>query len=153
VPERPQLVADEVDRRDEHDRERLRHDLAEAGLDESVQDEEVRAERDGRDDEEAEPLEDDVAALAAERPEAVPDVVVGDGDEERSDRGRHVVEARSLEQQRVHDQVDDVARRADDAELDELLPVATVPERRVHAAARHLAWRRHRSLVHVAGRA
>jgi hypothetical protein len=28
-----------------------------------------------------------VAALAAERPEAVPDVVVGDGDEERSDRG------------------------------------------------------------------
>jgi hypothetical protein len=35
---------------------RLRHDLAEAGLDESAAGRGVRAERDGRDDEEAEPL-------------------------------------------------------------------------------------------------
>ena len=43
--ERPELVADEVERRHEDDRDRLREDLADAGLDEQVQDDEVRDER------------------------------------------------------------------------------------------------------------
>ncbi len=43
--ERPELIADEVHRRDEHDRDRLRDDLAEPERDEAVEDEEVREQR------------------------------------------------------------------------------------------------------------
>ena len=98
---------------------------------EQVEHEEIRRERHRRDDEEAQSLKDDVAALPAERPEPVPGVVVRDRDEERSDRRCRVVEPGLLQEKRVDDEVDDVAGRADDAELDELLPVAPMPERSV----------------------
>src|SRR5438067_13205476 len=54
----PELVADEVQRHDEHDRDRLRFDLAEAGpVEQDQQPELVDAERRQRDDEEAHPLQ------------------------------------------------------------------------------------------------
>ena len=67
--------------------------LPSPSADEQLQDEQVRAERDERDDEEAQPLVGDVAALAAERPEPVPHVVVRHRDEEGADRGEEVVDA------------------------------------------------------------
>ncbi len=114
---------------------------------------EVRHERHRRDDEESQPLEHDVAALPAERPEPVPCVVVRDRDEERSDRSGRVVEPGLLQEKRVDDEVDDVAGRADDTELDELLPVRAAPQRGVDTAARQFACGGGRSLVHLAGRA
>src|SRR5439155_23019092 len=80
-PERPELVADEVRRRDEHDRDRLRHDLAEAELDEQRQDREVADVGDQRDDEEAERLEGYVATAVREGRETVQGVVVCRRDE------------------------------------------------------------------------
>ena len=136
MTERPELVADEVDRGDEDDRDRLREELLDPGADEQVEDDEVRREGERRDDEEAETLEDDVAPVPPERPEAVPEVVVRDRDEERPDRRRDVVEIGAAKQQGVDGEVDDVARRPDDAELDELLPVRPAPKRGVDASAR-----------------
>src|SRR5436190_9132440 len=133
-PERPELVAEEVERCDEHDRDRLGHDPAEPALDEERQQSEVRSVDDERDDEEAQALVRHVPALVAERPEPVQGVVVRDGDEERAGRCDAVVEVRPVEQERVYGQVDHVADRADDAELRELLPVVTPPERLAGAA-------------------
>ena len=64
-----------------------------------------------------------MAALLAERPEAVPRVVARDGDEERAGRGEEVVQPR-VQQRVVDGEIDQVADRADGAELAELLPVA-----------------------------
>ena len=57
-------------------------------LDEHVEDDEVRAERERRDDEEPRPLVGDAALVLPERPEPVQRVVVRHRDEERPDRGR-----------------------------------------------------------------
>ena len=62
-PKRPELVADEVRRRDEHDRDRLGDDLAEAELDEDREDGEVADVDDQRDDEEAQTLVGEVPAM------------------------------------------------------------------------------------------
>src|SRR5919201_6452048 len=70
APERPELVADEVERRDEDDRDRLGRELVQAALDERSQQGEVRAVRDEGDDQEAQPLVRHVPALPAEGPEA-----------------------------------------------------------------------------------
>src|SRR5205085_12089520 len=128
---RPELVADEVQRRHEHDRERLGDDLPEAESDEYAQADEIRAERQRRDEEEAQPLVGEVPALAAEGPVAVEQVVVRDGDCERADGGREVVEPRPAKEGRVDGEVDDVSARADEAELRELHPVVPGPERAV----------------------
>src|SRR5215210_5239958 len=85
-PERPELVADEVDRRYEHDRDRLRQDLPDAHLDESPQGDEVRGQREQRHDQEAHALVAEVPAVAPERPVAVPPVVVRHRDEKGSGR-------------------------------------------------------------------
>src|SRR6185437_15169077 len=79
APERPELVADEVRGRDEHDRDRLRDDLAESGLDENRQDREIPEIREQRDDEEAQALEAEVTARMPEGPEPVPEIVVRHG--------------------------------------------------------------------------
>src|SRR5215472_6960434 len=128
--ERPELVADEVERRHEHDRDGLREHPAEPAVDDQqMEDQEVRPERGERDDEEAHPLDPDVSPLLTERPEPVPDVVARHSDEERARRGQQIVEPRV--QQRVVDrQVDEIADRAYYAELAELLPVADGKERR-----------------------
>ena len=91
--ERPELIADEVDRRDEHDRDRLRDDLAEP-----ERDEQRGARRGSRASAIVETTRNRIPwyatppALGAERPEPVPRVVVRHGDEERADRSRDVVE-------------------------------------------------------------
>src|SRR5205823_2830483 len=131
--ERPELVADEVEGRDEHDRERLGDDLPEAERDEDAQADQVRAERQRRDDEEPQPLVGEVAALAAEGPVAVQQVVVRDRDRERADGCGEVVESRPAQEDRVDGEVDDVTARADAAELRELDPVVPGPERTVRA--------------------
>ena len=83
--ERPELVADEVQRRDQDDRDRLGHDLVQPERDEAGQQERgSRASATTEHDQEAEPLLADVAALVMERPEPVPGVVVRDRDEERA---------------------------------------------------------------------
>ncbi len=69
--ERPELVADEVQRRHENDRDRLRRDRADTEPDEHVEDDEVRSERQRRDDEEPRPLVGDAALVLLERPEPV----------------------------------------------------------------------------------
>src|SRR5919108_219559 len=66
---RPEFVTDEVEGRDEDDGDGLGGDLAEPERHEQPQADEVRAERDERDDEEAESLVGEVPALAAERPD------------------------------------------------------------------------------------
>jgi len=65
----------------------------------------------------------DVSALAAERPDAVPRVVVRHGNEERNRRGEEVVPLRAEHERAEHREVDHVARGADRAELRELNPV------------------------------
>ena len=89
---------------------------------------EVRDESERGDHQEAHTLVRDVTALVTERPQAVPRVVVGDGDEERADGGRNVVKADYEHEQPEHPQIDDVPRHADEAELDQLLPVPTAAE-------------------------
>ena len=61
--------------------------------DQRAEDPEVRAVSDDRHGEEAEALKPDVPALVAERPETVPEVVVGDGNEEGDGGGIDVVPA------------------------------------------------------------
>src|SRR3990172_8434939 len=127
--ERPELVADEVHRRDEHDGYRLRDHLVEPGLNQRVEDSEVCNERERGNDEESKALIRDVTALAAERPDSIPRVVVGHGDEERADRCRDVVESQDEDQEGEHPEVDRISGRTDEAELDELLPVLASAQR------------------------
>ena len=103
-PERPELVADEVRRRHENDRDRLRNDLPQPELDQHGEDGEVADVDDQRHREEAQALVREVAAIAAERPEPVPEVVVRDGDEERAGRRQPVVQVRAVEQRDVDDE-------------------------------------------------
>src|SRR5690349_18846372 len=91
--ERPELVAEEVQRRDRDDRNRLREHLPHAEPDERAEQDEVRAEHDARDDEEAHSLEGEVASFAAERPVPVPPVVARDRDDERDGRRAEIVQA------------------------------------------------------------
>src|ERR1043166_6637731 len=98
---------------------------------------EVRTERGQRDEEEAHPLDADVTAVLAERPEPVPRVVARDRDEERARGGDEVMDLR-VQQPVVDREVDEVADRADRAELAELLPVSDRQERRDEAWARGL---------------
>ena len=93
------------------------------------------AERDERDDEEADPLTEHVALLAAERPDPVERVVIRHGDEKRDDRGRDVVELENPDGERVDGEVDEVADGADGAELEELHPVAAGAKRGVDPRA------------------
>ena len=111
-PERPELIADEVDRRHEHDRYRLSDHLVEPGSDEHVKDDQVRTEREGRDDEESHALVRDVASLRPEGPDPVPGVVVRHCNEERAGRGRYVVDLDDEDEEREDPQVDRVAGRA-----------------------------------------
>jgi len=99
-----------------------------------VQDEQVRAERRDRDGEEAEALRGDAGAPVAERPRAIEEVVAGHRDEEGARRGEQVVQAR-VQERRVDGEVDDVADRADRAELPQLHPVAARAQGCVRAAA------------------
>src|SRR5579862_1961217 len=74
--ERPELVTDEVERRDEDDRDCLADDLLRPGrADDQFEQQEVRHECRERDDEEPHPLDPDVPPLLAERPDPVQDVV------------------------------------------------------------------------------
>src|SRR6266545_1644880 len=139
APERPELVAEEVEGHHEHDRDRLRDDLAPAEpVEEDEQPELVHAEREQRHDEEARALIGEMCALAAEGPVAVPPVGGRGGDDER-DEGRDV--RAEAEQQRVDDEVDGIATRADRAELRELHPV--VRRAQSPRGARHCDLRRH----------
>ena len=118
-------------------------------LDERCQQCEVCAVDDDGHDQEAQSLVAHVPALVPERPDAVPRVVVRDGDEEGSRRRKAIVEVRPVEEQRVHGEVDDVAAGPDDAELRELLPVVAAAKRLRRARAKR---RRHgcRLLIHRA---
>src|SRR5579864_2959370 len=121
-PKGPELVSDEVQRRDEEDRGRLRGELSAPNRDQHMQHDEVRGERCKRDDEEAGALCRDPATPVSKGPTAVAEVVARDRDEERARRGNEIVDA-GIKEARVHTEVDDVADRADDAELQELRPV------------------------------
>src|SRR3954447_24429803 len=89
--ERPQLVRDEAERRDSHDRDRLRWKLADAEhLHEDRQQPETDDEGDDADDQEARSLVAPSTVVGAERPAAMPDEVVGDRDEE-GDRRRGAI--------------------------------------------------------------
>ena len=129
VTEGPEPVAGVVQGSDQGDRKRLCRDLPDAGRDKPTQDEEIAAQDECRDDEEPQALVAEVSALAAERPNTVPGVVVRNGNEERADRGRQVMEAGFLDESVVDREVDDVASRADGGELRELSPVRGMPER------------------------
>src|SRR5262249_35309622 len=127
--ERPELVPDEVERGHEDDRDGLRREFVEPAVDDQqVQHDEVRPECRDRDEEEAHPLDADVAAVLAKGPDPVPDVVAGDGDEERARRGHEIVEP-PVQQHVVDPEVDEIADRTDHAELAELLPVSDREER------------------------
>src|SRR5436190_831383 len=128
-PERPELVADEIERRDEDDRDRLGEHLVHSEGNEGAEDAEVGDVGDERDHEETQALEAHVAALVSERPDPVPEVVVRDGDQERDRRGIGVVPARAAQQRGVDRKVDDVAARTDSGELGELHPVPGMAER------------------------
>src|SRR6185503_1467059 len=65
----PELVADEVQRRHENDRDCLRQDRADTKPDERVEDNEIRSERQRRDDEEPRPLVGNASLVLLERPE------------------------------------------------------------------------------------
>ena len=95
---------------------------------------EVGPERSQRDDEETHPLDADVTAVLAERPEPIPRVVARHGDEERARGGHEVVDFR-VEQRVVDRKVDEVADRPDRTEFPELLPVPGGAERRPGAPA------------------
>src|SRR5688572_24438919 len=131
----PELVPGEVEWRDEDDRDRLCQDLVEAERHERRQPDQVPEVGQKRHDEKAHALVADVPALAAEGPEAVPGVVVRDGDEEGARRGEPVVEPGAEEERRVDREVDDVPGRADRAELRQLDPVVRLPERASKAGA------------------
>src|SRR5581483_8832956 len=121
------LVAEEVQGRDEDDRQRLRDDLAQTEpVEEDGEPELVDEERDDRDDVEAHPLEGEAALLPGERPVPVPPVVRRRGDDER-DRGRRV--RAQAERRLVDGEVDDETGRADDPELEELDPVVRPAQR------------------------
>src|SRR5256885_10264027 len=75
-PERPELVADEVERRDEDDRDRLPDELSGTEQDQHVQGEQVGAERSERHDEETDALRGEPAPAIVEGPDAVQRVVV-----------------------------------------------------------------------------
>src|SRR3954452_14928294 len=64
---------------------------------------------------------DEVPALVAKRPEPVPRVVVGYGGHEPERCSHRVVDAESLQKERVHGEVERVPRRADDDEARELV--------------------------------
>ena len=106
-------------------------------------------ERRGRDDEKADALVGDVAALAPERPEPVPCVVARNRDEEGADGGGQVVHVEHDLEEGVHAEVDEVAAEAHDAEPAELLPVAATLDRDAHAAGGALAGGSRRRLDHV----
>src|SRR5262249_35221411 len=108
-------------------------DLVEAGPDEAAQHEQVRAESADRDDQEANPLIGDVAALPAKRPEPVPCVVVGDRDDEGAHGRGEVVDVGAAHEQGEDSQIDGIPDRADDAELRQLHPVPGVSETAYHA--------------------
>ena len=94
----------------------------------NVEDGEVADVDDQRHHQEAQALVPEVAAIAAERPEPVPEVVVGHRDEERAGRRQPVVQVGAVEQRDVDEEVDDVARRPDGAELRQLRPVAPLAQ-------------------------
>src|SRR3954452_25481580 len=100
-----ELVADEVERGDQDDCDRLGDHLVDPERDEAGQQGEVRDVRHEGHDEEAHALPAHVAALAAESPEPVPEVVVRDRDEERARRRGGVVEARTLQERGVDGEV------------------------------------------------
>src|SRR5438067_4777616 len=68
-------------------------------------------------------------------PEPVQEVVVGDRNEKRTGRRDPIVKIGAVEQGDIDDEVDDVARGADDAELRKLLPVVALAQRVPRAAA------------------
>ena len=131
LAERPELVAEEVERRDEDDRDRLREDFRQSSTSmkrtsqswftpkASTETTKKRA-----------PWAPKLPLLVRERPVAVPPVVARRRDDER-DRRRDV--RAPAEQRGVDDEVDDVAAGADGAELRELDPVCRPPERGTRA--------------------
>src|SRR5437016_13724401 len=90
MSERPEPVAEEVERRHDHDRRRLRDELAGPAEDQQVEHAEVRSKRYERDEEETGALSREAGAAVAERPDPVPDVVARHGGEEGA-RGREQV--------------------------------------------------------------
>jgi len=122
-PERPELVADEVERRHEGNRDRGRPEGAETpDLPEQIEKDEGRSEDGEGNDEEPRALDPEVAAVLPKRPKTVPGVVAGHGDHECARLGHDVVDA-GPEQSAKNTKVDQIADRADDGELAELLPV------------------------------
>ena len=130
-PERSRACSPtKFERRHEHDRDRLRGDLGHAERDSTLEQRRGSRQRDQRDDEERSALVGDVAALAAERPQPVPRVVVRHGDEERARPRRAVVDARRRARRAEKTaRLTAYAGRADRAELRELEPVLPAAQR------------------------
>ena len=63
--ERPPLAAEKVERGNQHDRGRLRRELVGVEADQSLQEDEIRAERAQRDNQESEPLSVQAALATA----------------------------------------------------------------------------------------
>lgn len=129
--EAPEAIAEKVDGSRDADRERLRSDLrCVQDVDEHPQDREVHQERAARDHEERGGLEPGGDRPRRERPMPVPPEVVGEGDQEGTDRRDSVVEPSAMDSTREDPEVDGVATGAHDEEAGELEPVRGSP----HAA-------------------
>ena len=112
----------------------------------SSSDDQVDPQRQDADREEARRLKAGVAVLGVEGPVPVPEEVVGDGDAEGDDRRRDVVDPEAVAalpeeepaagQDREDGQVDDVARGADQPELEQLHPVLRAAWCRGRSASR-----------------
>src|SRR5437588_11273337 len=114
MSERPEPVAEKVERRHDHERRRLRDELAGPAEDQQVEHAEVRSKRYERDEEETGALSREAGAAVAERPDPIPDVVDRHGDEEGV-RGSEQVVQPCMKQAVVDDEVQQIADCADRA--------------------------------------
>src|SRR5262249_11968005 len=129
LAEAPHLVPEEVERRRDHQRDRLRQHLGGAeAADEQLQHREVDREGEHADGEEARGLEARVTVLCAEGPMSVQPEVVCDGDKEGDGRGHQVMDVEPHRQQGEHSKVKHRAGPAHAHELEQLDPVVAFAE-------------------------
>lgn len=134
LTERPELVADEVERRGDGDGDRLRgHFAHRPALQEDLQHHKVDAKSGEADEEEAGSLEYRPASTGGEGPVAIPEEVVGDGHRERPDRREPMRDIQPFGERREDREIDQVARAADESELGQLDPGGSPPNGRTES--------------------
>ena len=119
--EGPELVAEEVERHRDGDRDRLGGEFAHRRrADQHLEHDQVDHQAGDADGEEAGRLQVGQPLPRPEGPVAVPEEVAGHGDAEGADRGDRVVDAEVAGEEGEDAEVDQVAGAADDAELEQL---------------------------------